>query len=229
MKGYQTNQWQAFRKEVIELDGNRCHVCQRTEPDVVLQVHHKKYIPGHMPWQYHYADCETLCKGCHAAEHGKIPPKNGWRYLGYEDLGQVAANCELCGSNFRYQFFVYHKDWGSMQVGTYCCDALTSTTTASEQIDTQNKHDQRKQRFIRSKRWIKIFGREIIRQNGIRVEIMLIDGKYKIQLDRYPGKLEFSSIDDAKAWVFEIVEDGRAGRYLEKRISGVRDQGGDEL
>jgi REP element-mobilizing transposase RayT len=217
MKGYQTSQWQAFRAEVIELDGGRCNVCQRLEADVVLQVHHKKYIPGRVPWQYTYADCETLCKGCHAAEHGKIPPKTGWQYLGYEDLGEVSANCELCGSNFRYQFFVYHKNWGSMQVGTVCCNALTGTELANNQVNKQNKYDERKRRFIDSKRWIKISGREIIRQKGIRVDIAEFEGKYRIQLDQYQGRKGFASIEEAKLHAFTIIEDGSAKEFLTRR------------
>ena len=214
MKGYQTSQWQAFRREVIELDGNRCRFCQRPEPEVVLQVHHKKYIPGRAPWQYSFADCETLCKGCHAAEHGKIPPKIGWHYLGYEDLGDVAANCELCGSNFRYQFFVFHPSWGSMQVGAYCCNALTSSELASAQMQAQQRLDERKQRFLTSKRWIQTCGRHIIRQSGIRIEIAVISGKFRIRMNQYLGELEFETLEQAKAKAFEAIETGQAQNYL---------------
>ncbi len=214
MKGYQTNQWRQFRDEVIELDGGSCRDCGRSEPEVVLQVHHKKYIPGNAPWQYDYKDCETLCKGCHAAEHGKIPPKTGWQYLGYEDLGEVAGNCELCGSNFRYQFYVYHKNWGSMQVGTFCCNALTSTEIASKQLDQQNKYDERKRRFTRSKRWVEISGRAILRQKGIRIEIAKSDDQYYIQLDLYPGQIGFDTLDAAKSHVFDIIEDGSAQKFI---------------
>jgi len=214
MGGYQSKCWQAFRREVIELDGGCCQRCARSEPEVILQVHHKKYISGRAPWQYDYRDCETLCKGCHAADHGKIPPKTGWQYLGYEDLGEVSANCELCGSNFRYQFFIYHSHWGSMQVGTYCCDALTGTDIASRKIDHQNKYDERRKRFVRSRRWIKISEREIIRQKGIRIEIAKFDGRFYLQLDQYPGKNGFDTVGDAKSHVFDIIEDGRAEKFL---------------
>ena len=217
MKGYQTGQWQAFRREVIELDGGRCRQCGRQEPDVVLQVHHKIYIAERAPWQYDYHDCETLCKGCHAAEHGIIPPKSGWKYLGYEDLGNVSASCELCGSNFRYQFFVYHPSWGSMQVGSLCCNALTDNHIASALVEKHNKLEERKQRFVRSKRWISISGREIIRQKGIRIEISPAEGKYTIQLDHYPGEKRFDSIKEAKSHVFDILEDGSAKDYISRR------------
>ncbi len=217
MKEYQSKCWQEFRQEVIELDSGCCSGCGRCEPEVVLQVHHKKYIPGHAPWQYNYSDCEVLCKGCHAAEHGKIPPKSGWKYLGYEDLGEVSANCELCGSNFRYQFFVYHKNWGSMQVGIHCCNALTDTEIASRQVDKQNKYDERKRRFINSKRWIIISGRAVIRQKGIRIEIAKNDSEYHIQLDKFQGQNCFDTLDSAKSHVFDIIDDGRAQNYIERK------------
>ena len=217
MKGYQSKNWQEFRREVIELDGGRCRLCGRQEPEVVLQVHHKQYLPDRLPWQYAYNDCETLCKGCHAAEHSKIPPKFGWRYLGYEDLGEVSSNCELCGSNFRYQFFVYHQDWGSMQVGAYCCNALTGTEMASMQMDKQTRLDERRLRFVNSKRWIEISARSIIRQQGIRVEIAKLEDYYHIQLNQFQGRESFDTLPAAKSHVFDIIEDGRASKFLKRR------------
>ena len=216
MKGYQSGRWRQFRREVIDLDGGRCSRCFRGEPEVVLQVHHKIYIPDRAPWQYDYCDCETLCKGCHAAEHGKIPPKSGWKYLGYEDLGDVSANCELCGSNFRYQFFVYHKGWGNMLVGSLCCNALTGNEIASRLVDKQTKFEERRRRFVRSKRWMTISGREIIRQKGIRIEISLSKDRYVIQLDHYPGQRAFETIQDAKSHVFDILENGIARKFISR-------------
>ena len=229
MKGYRSKCWEAFRREVIELDGGRCGECGRSEIEVVLQVHHKIYIPGRLPWQYAYRDCETLCKGCHAAEHGKIPPKTGWKYLGYEDLGAVSANCELCGSNFRYQFFVFHRDWGSLQVGTHCCNALTGTEIASKQLDRQNKYDERKRRFIRSKRWMEISGRFILRQKGIRIEIAKFDHQYHIQLNSYPGRIEFDSLHEAKSHVFDIIEDGSAKEFITRKGEISASDGGNAV
>ncbi len=226
MKEHQSKCWQEFRREVIELDGGRCAQCRRTEPEVVLQVHHQKYIPGHAPWQYDYRDCETLCKGCHAAAHGRIPPKSGWKYLGYEDLGDVSANCELCGSNFRYQFFVYHKDWGSMQVGSLCCNALTGNEIASSLVNKQNRLDERRQRFVRSKRWMRISDREIIRQKGFRIEIAQNQGKFHIQLDHYPGQRNFDTIEAAKSHAFDIIENGTAKNYIDRRGEMTARDGG---
>ena len=43
---YQGDAWKSFRKDIIESDGFRCSQCGRNSFDVVLQVHHKKYIKG---------------------------------------------------------------------------------------------------------------------------------------------------------------------------------------
>lgn len=41
----------------------------------ILQVHHKKYIKGRMPWDYENEDLITLCKNCHKTIHleNRIP------------------------------------------------------------------------------------------------------------------------------------------------------------
>ena len=38
-----------------------------------LQVHHKKYIDGLMPWEYENELLESLCSGCHKKEHNIKP------------------------------------------------------------------------------------------------------------------------------------------------------------
>jgi hypothetical protein len=34
-----------------------------------LNVHHKRYIPHKLPWEYADEDLRTLCAECHAATH----------------------------------------------------------------------------------------------------------------------------------------------------------------
>ncbi|VAX11695.1 hypothetical protein MNBD_GAMMA26-60 [hydrothermal vent metagenome] len=214
MKGYRTSKWDEFRAEVIELDGHACRICKRAEPDVVLQVHHKRYIPGKQPWEYAYADCETLCKGCHAGEHGITPPKYGWKYAGHDDLGGLYGDCDLCGSSLRHRFFVHHKSWGTMQVGTYCCNALTDTEAASNHLESRKKYDDRKGRFIKSARWEVIGNNHFIKQKKIQIRIASTSSGYRISMNNYPGKQEFGSIEEAKTKVFEVIDSGKAEEFL---------------
>src|ERR1700709_1007284 len=90
-------EWLKFRAEIIKLDDGKCVRCGRARTEgVVLQVHHKSYAPGRRPWEYPHAECETLCKGCHAEEHGKIMPQSDWELVASDDLGGLNGNCELC-------------------------------------------------------------------------------------------------------------------------------------
>ncbi|MBL1232819.1 MAG: HNH endonuclease [Flavobacteriales bacterium] len=77
MSLYNRKEWKEYRDNVIESDGGKCVRCGRPDGEVVLQVHHKIYLTGKLPWEYGTENCETLCKGCHAAEHGIIQPKIG--------------------------------------------------------------------------------------------------------------------------------------------------------
>ena len=81
MSLYKKIEWKEFRQNVIESDDFKCTSCNRTAKEVVLQVHHKFYIKGKLPWEYGTENCITLCKGCHASEHGIIKPKIGWDYV----------------------------------------------------------------------------------------------------------------------------------------------------
>src|SRR3954471_7225795 len=112
MRPYSSKQWREFRAAIIRLDDGCCVQCGRTESDgVVLHVHHKAYRPGRLPWEYPLEACETLCAGCHAAHHGKIPPKVGWEFAGHDDLGEPSEACDLCGTEIRHVFLIYHANW----------------------------------------------------------------------------------------------------------------------
>ena len=100
-----------FENKFFEIDGFKCTKCGREKPEVVLQVHHKEYQSGNPPWGYSTGMCETLCKGCHAREHGEIRPNEGWDLNYQEDLGGLNGECECCGTSIRYVFFIHHKHW----------------------------------------------------------------------------------------------------------------------
>lgn len=59
--------WQRKRLEAMPADRFTCQICFRTGK--TLNVHHKKYIPGTMPWEYDTRDLITLCEDCHAKYH----------------------------------------------------------------------------------------------------------------------------------------------------------------
>lgn len=222
-KFYTHELWKKFRQEKIELDGNCCGRCNRSIVDgVILQVHHKFYIRHKLPWEYDYSDCETLCKGCHAAEHGHIRPRMGWDYLTAVDLGDLSGSCELCGTELRYVYYVHHPKWEPMGVGTVCCDALTGTNIASVHTDAMKRRHAREERFINSSRWTTSLGIVSIKQKDLYISIAPKSTGFQIQMNGVSGKIIYQTMDLAKRKVFEVVENGKAANYLERRQTASR-------
>ena len=219
MDAYRSKDWYLFRREVIRLDNNACTICGRKESDgVILQVHHKQYFKGRKPWEYPYQLCMTVCKGCHASEHGIIPPKFGWEHIGWDDLGGLDGTCECCGTSIRYVFIVTHENWTPMEVGTVCCDNLTSTQVASDVMDSHRRYSTRRKTFISSTRWRKTDKDcEAIRRKRLNIDLIRQGAVYKICLDGEIGKKSFPSILEAKIAIFELVESGKLHEYQAKR------------
>ena len=210
-KQYRVRQWAVFREEIIELDGGRCVRCGRSRHDgVVLQVHHKQYLKEKAPWEYPFSLCETLCKGCHGQEHGVVRPDSGWDYFGDEDLGDLSGQCELCGTDIRYVFFVQHPKWEPLAVGTDCCDNLIRTKIATE----RRKFADRLGRFLNSARWQRKGYSHCITQKQIVIQIIPHAGGYRIHMNATKGRKVYSDLDTAKARVFNFIESGEADSFF---------------
>jgi hypothetical protein len=219
--GYRSASWHEFRQEVLRLDGYACTQCGRQRADGVrLHVHHKRYIAGRKPWEYPYDQCDTLCSGCHAAEHGIIPPKFGWAFVGYDDLGDLSGECEYCGTAIRHSFLVEHAKWGAMEVGEVCCDNLTSTQVATGFLESLVRHNQRRKRFVSSTRWVQEYpGVQSIKQKGIYLELVEHDGAYRLRVYGQLGKMVFPSVVEGKAGAFDLIESGAISKWLNKTRS----------
>jgi hypothetical protein len=216
MSLYKNSLWVNFRESVIELDGNRCTSCGKSREEVVLQVHHRKYIPNRKPWEYAPSECKTLCKGCHAMEHGIIMPKFGWEYIGDEDLGDLIGVCDNCGSSLRYLFYVFHEKWGTIGVGTSCCDNLTDSEVASNLVDSKKKYEERKNRFLKSKRWCLKDGLFSIKQSGFEIKIRQNNSSYFITVNQLKSKKEYNSLVEAQSKIFDVIESGELIDYVKK-------------
>lgn len=219
---YRDKRWIKFRESVLEMDGHTCVKCKRTPPDVVLQIHHKQYESGKPPWDYPPKVCETLCKGCHAREHGEIRPSEGWVLYTQDDLGGLYGECECCGTSLRHVFYIQHKKWEPMVVGTVCCDNLTGTTEATE----YRKLLERRKRFVSSKRWQQApLGVHLQQGRALEIEIRREGSAYRIHMNGVQGGKLFSSESDAKQFAFELVENGKAqqfaGRHPKKQKNGL--------
>lgn len=222
MEGYTKADWHAFRTEMIKLHGGQCSTCGRGEPEVVLQVHHKHYVAGRLPWQYGYEECEVLCRGCHAREHGLIAPRFGWRYLGDSDLGDLIGTCDLCGTALRYVFLVDHPQWPAMEVGTDCCDNLTDTKQASTLMESRRRYVSRLKTFVSSPRWKRGDQALRIRHQKIDLEVGRAADGFKLHVNGHEGKLRFPSLLEAKTAAFDLIESGKAAAFVKKKLEEAR-------
>ncbi|MEZ7528252.1 HNH endonuclease [Cloacibacterium normanense] len=215
-KKYQGEAWKSFRGDIIESDGFICSHCGRNSFDVVLQVHHTKYIKGRKLWEYAGEDCITLCRGCHAMEHGIIMPNYGWEYICDEDLGDLIGECERCGNNMRYAFHIYHEKWGSLQVGRQCCDNLTDSLEASNHLESIRRFESRKQNFIKSSKWKDIGNTHIIKKNLFEIKVEEIDKIYYLTIHGKRSTKQYHSLYEAKSSAFEVLENGKFIDYCLK-------------
>lgn len=62
--------WQRRRLEIMERDKFTCQHCRAT--DKPLNVHHKFYEKGRMPWEYLDYALITLCEDCHKEEPARV-------------------------------------------------------------------------------------------------------------------------------------------------------------
>lgn len=89
--------WQRKRLEIMERDGFKCRHCRSTEK--TLNVHHRIYRKGKMPWDYEDDVFVTLCEDCHkvAEEQKERVLLMMGRYSFSDD--QIAFAAELIGNN----------------------------------------------------------------------------------------------------------------------------------
>jgi len=206
-------EWRAFRALIVEHDGGVCQICKRGPSDgVILQVHHKVYHKGRLPWDYDPSDCQTLCKLHHAEFHEKIRPSTGWDLVLEDDLGGLDGVCEACGTGIRYVFHIDHPRWHPLAVGTYCCDRLTGTTDASE----SRLKAERKERFLNSDNWKDTNGIHSIERMKMNFLIRKDSRGHFIHFMGVDGRTRFPSLDQAKDGLFHLIDSGDARRFKNK-------------
>ena len=226
---YRTSQWKSQCKRIIERDNHCCVHCGRSEDDAILQVHHLHYEKGKKAWEYPDEDLITLCKYCHAEEHGAVMPQSGWEYLGSNDLEDLVGECEWCHTPIRFEHSLFHPKWGYLVVGSQCADKLTSSCEASEYEDKRKKISARLRRFLTSPRWKNKKNGYFIDLDGYNIIIWDNGTSFKIVVEyflrnRYSGDIKkgtisknksiYRSLEEAKIAVFRSITDGKVLRHI---------------
>lgn len=231
---YRKPSWLERRKQIIQLDGEICCLCGRHEPEVVLQVHHKKYISGHKPWEYKQEDLITLCKGCHAREHNIISntiPQDGWIYVDCEDLGGLYGKCEICKTEFRHEHYLYHPKYGYISVGCECANKLLNNTQASIKEVELKLEAKRLERFLNSPKW-KLHKNCYFYDNLNDYKIMIVQTEYGFYITIYykyytagyfgaqekeqdiHSNTKYETLVCAKQKIYEAITSGKIAKYI---------------
>jgi hypothetical protein len=59
--------WQKKRLEVMQANEFCCEICGDSKS--TLNVHHKQYLKGYEPWDYHIEQLACICEHCHSEHH----------------------------------------------------------------------------------------------------------------------------------------------------------------
>lgn len=90
--------WLEKRELVLKRDHYSCSVCRRKQSEqglyTSLNIHHKVYYSGRLPWEYDDSDLITLCQACHFQLH-----KGELRYL--RDSKSIILNWKELNPNLK--------------------------------------------------------------------------------------------------------------------------------
>jgi hypothetical protein len=212
---YRKKEWKELRLAAIEHVGELCEACGKTSKSgATLQLHHKKYISGRLPWEYSFSELSVLCKGCHAEIHGKIFATSNWAVQGDpNDLGELSGNCDFCGTELRFEHFISHELWGDMTVGTNCADFLCETKDAT----AQRKLLERKSRFFNPKKWIiSLPGISETKRRGLEIKLKTEPAGIVIEINGHRGKKLHHSENEAKEALFAKLENDEIPAYFRR-------------
>jgi hypothetical protein len=101
-----------------------------------------------------------------------------------------------------------------MEVREVCCDHLTSSDYATNQM----KYVKRRTRFVFSSRWSAAkSGSPSIIQKGVSLSIVSDGPNYKLRMNGTLGRLQFGSVLEAKIKAFDLIDSGVAHAYFSTR------------
>lgn len=229
---YRDRKWYDKRRSIIERDHNTCARCGAHLPDDELQVHHLHYFEGRKAWEYENFELITLCKHCHAEEHGHIKPTFGWVYEGMEDLEDLIGECDNCHTPIRYAHLISHPAWGFMTVGSQCAEKLTSAWGLSEREEQAKKLAQRYKRYMLSPKWNHRKNGYFMDLDDCHIKIWEHNTFYNLEIafplwnrrtrirryEKLSSKKKYSTLDDAKTQAFKVITDGSLTKYCERHF-----------
>lgn len=123
-----------------------------------------------------------------------------------DDLGDLDGECEACGTALRYTFEVVHEHWGSMTVGTHCCDRMTGYSIGSTLYDLAKKRADRIDRFRNGWAVDAVTGELRRRWNGAKIEVLPRGNGFGIRINGDWGTIRFKRTEEAVAHLVTYID-----------------------
>lgn len=130
--------------------------------------------------------------------------------MGHDYCRRRKIACENCQTKIKHCFLIFHPQWGTIQVGTVCCDRLTTTSYATDQRGMEGK----RKRYLNPENWQKTDkGNMHRRYKGRHILVFEKEGSYSLKIEETFGRKKFTTQEEALNHAFSIIHDGRLRRY----------------
>lgn len=119
---HQNPQWHIFFNKVKLKNKNICKKSGKIKHDLLLDFNH--YKSDKLPWEQDI-DSAFLVSKSYFENNKNIPePETGWHLIEIRDLGGLSGICEkhACKQKIRYEYKIYHPEYGYLTVGSTCVD-----------------------------------------------------------------------------------------------------------
>jgi hypothetical protein len=122
-----------------------------------------------------------------------------------DDLGDLCGECEICGTEIRYVYTIWHPNWPeSFEVGCECCDRMTGLSMSRREV------------FVKSPRWKRYKSAAYRKHKGHLVAVNRYSNGFKVMIDGKLGQQAHPSIEDAMKLAFDVIESGLFAQWNAK-------------
>ena len=101
-------------------------------------------------------------------------PKKGWTCIGFEDLGEPSAQCEMCeNQDIRYVHQMHHPEYPHiLECGCVCAGKMEEDYDAASKRETNSKNlAQRRARWLTRKWKVSQSGNHYLKTDGFHIVV----------------------------------------------------------